>query len=147
LACLLAALTSIGGFAQNAPLVPIGEKFQITSANERSTLDRQTRILTSSADVTLKNISEAPIAGPLHAVIGLHGQDLQAIQAPGALGGLGQSPYQTFYFDLGAQLTSGVLPAGGAATFHAVFMRPSTVSFSYDVMPYAAAAQGDQTPP
>jgi hypothetical protein len=120
-----------------AELEDLGASLRVTTANESSSLNSLTRMITSTADVTLTNISEKPFTVPLHAVINI---SVAGVQMPEALGGVGIAPYEKYYYDLSGQIPGGVMPPGGSVTFRAVFVRYYTVRFTYTVSPYGLTA-------
>ena len=117
--------------------------FSITTANERTTLDRKTRLLTSEVDITLQNNSTETFASPLHAVIDAGGA---AVTMPGASGGPGTQPYDTYYVEL--TLNEGQLAPAQSVTFHATFVRAVSVTLKYQVAVYGISEPGsDNEPP
>lgn len=119
--------------ADTPPLLTTG--VEIASSNERTALNRTTRKLSSTVDVKIKNTSDRLLEAPLHAVISftpLHGGNLAALTMPGALGGVGVAPYQTFYRDLSTSIGNG-LAVGAETTFSFTFERPEGTTVSYAV--------------
>lgn len=98
-----------------------------------TTLDRVTRLLTSTATVILENTSDLEILSPFSATFSL---STAGVQMPGALGGPGLPPYDRFYFYLSAQLGDNRLSPGESVQFVATFVRPATVQFNYQVIPF-----------
>jgi PKD repeat protein/pimeloyl-ACP methyl ester carboxylesterase len=132
---LLVLCHAAGGLvlAQTPPLQTTG--IEVDSSNERTALVRTTGKLASTVDVTVKNTGDRPLLPPFHAVITftpIGGGDLTTLTMPGALGGLGKDPYQTFYRDLTAVIGEGLAPGAGT-TFNFTFERPQTLSVSYTV--------------
>jgi hypothetical protein len=126
------AILNAATMALCAP-VDISSSIAVSAANEHNVLDRITRQITSTVDFTLTNTSSTTITTPFHATLEL---TTQTVQMPGALGGFGQAPYQTFYYDLSGKLTGGALAPGQGVAFTATFKRPSSISFQYHVRPY-----------
>ncbi len=119
----------------------------VTTANERSTLDRVTRKITSTADVTIRNTSSQAVSGPLHAVITINSSQASQVTMPSpALGGHTSPPYNKYYYDLTSKLTNNILAPNGAVTFQVKFVRPSTVTFTYTVKAYGVL-QAANVPP
>ena len=119
--------------ADAPPLLTTG--VEIGSSNERTALSRTTRKLSSTVDVKIKNTSDRLLEAPLHAVISftpLNGGNLAGLTMPGALGGVGVAPYQTFYKDLSASIGNG-LAVGAETTFSFTFERPEGTTVSYAV--------------
>ncbi|MFA7059874.1 MAG: Ig-like domain-containing protein [Pedobacter sp.] len=135
-----------GADCYSAPTpIDVSSQVSVTYANERSTLDRVTRNITSTADITLTNTSSGPLLIPLHAVITIN-NPTGTVSMPEALGGLTSSPYNRFYYDLGNQATGGQFAAGAKATFSVKFVRKSGVSFTYVVTPYGVLPTANQPP-
>lgn len=78
--------------------VNLGQDIEVATANERSTLDRDTRLVTSTADITLTNISDKDLSFPIHAVIDILDTDYGNVDMPDAMGGPGTEPYDRYYF-------------------------------------------------
>ena len=120
-----------------AELEDLGAYLRVTTANESSSLNSLTRMITSTADVTLTNISEKTFTVPLHAVINI---SVAGVQMPEALGGVGIAPYGKYYYDMSGKLPGGLLPPGAKVTFGVKFVRPATVRFTYTANPYGLTA-------
>ncbi|HDM76407.1 MAG TPA: hypothetical protein ENG51_08050 [Deltaproteobacteria bacterium] len=82
-----------------ADRVGVDQYVSVTTSGERSTLDRVTRILTSTAEVTITNISDKVILFPFHAVININGTSYENVAMPEALGGSGTEPYGKYYYE------------------------------------------------
>ncbi len=140
--CILMIFLSTPTAAQDAALVDVSGKVTVTTANERSTMDRRTRMVTSTAEVTITNISPENISMPLHAVIEITDTDYDNVQIVGAVDGSydGKS-----YYELSASqdLTDGILSEGETVTFHIRFVRYYTDLFRYDIILYGVL---DTTP-
>ena len=106
LACILPLCLNLlaGHFrlAVGADEVSLDQYVSISTSNEKSTLDRTTRILTSTADITITNISASTILLPFHAVISINGTDYENVTMPQALGGYGVQPYGKYYYEWAA---------------------------------------------
>lgn len=113
-----------------ASLDDLTELFEITTANERTTLNRVTRQLISTVDITLKNRSQTSVVTPLHAVFNLSSP---AVTMPESLGGPESLPYHRFYRDLTSLVSAGGLAPQGSVAFTAQFVRNSGVTFSYTI--------------
>jgi hypothetical protein len=89
--------------------------------------------------VTIKNSGDRILAGPIHAVVRFtpaeEGGSLAGLSMAGALGGLGQPPYNTFYFDLTGQVGEG-LAVDAETSLPMVFERPTTTRVAYAVEVY-----------
>ena len=107
----------------------------ITEGNQVTTLDRATGILTSTVDVTLHNLGGRTLTGPLQVAVELTSN---AVSVPGALGGPGEAPYNTYYYDLSPLRNGGVLAAGESASFVLRLVRPRQVAFTYHLRPWSA---------
>ncbi|MBN1627717.1 MAG: PKD domain-containing protein, partial [Deltaproteobacteria bacterium] len=122
--------------------IDVSSSITLTTANERSTMDRLTRIVTSTADVTITNSSSENISFPLHAVIDILDTDYSNVTMPDALGGDGIDPYGKHYYDLSGDLISGVLAPGQSITFGVKFIRLFTIRFRYNVLTYGNLEAG-----
>ncbi len=147
--CLLLVVIAAGGTAAGPPDVgaqttDLTDQVTVTTANERSFLNRRTRQVTSVADVTVTNGSGTEIAAPLHAVIVLSSPN---VSMPDALGGIGQAPYDTYYYDLEPLLGDGILSPGESVTFRARFVRSYRVRFTYEVRVYGETGTGPPNQP
>jgi hypothetical protein len=100
---------------------------QVTVSNERSTLDRLTRQLISTADVTITNISATLIAAPLHAVFI---PSATPVSMPDA-SGINDQGY--FFYDLEAKAGIQALPPGATVLFPSKFVRPVHVRFLFTI--------------
>ena len=108
----------------------------VTTANERSVLDRRTRMITSTADVTITNVSDAAISAPFHAVIDITDTAYENVLMPSALGGPDSPPYNKYYYDLSSSLTEGNLSPAESVTFTVTFVRFYTIRFRYEIQTY-----------
>ena len=114
----------------------------ISSANEKTTLDRDRRELTSTVELTIKNTSQTPIYGPLHLVLGTG----ECVVMPGALGGLNVPPHNAYYFDLN-EAAGEVLAPGEEITLSLTFVRPDYLFLNYQVFVFGALQpQGNRAP-
>ena len=100
---------------------------RITTANEKSTLDRATRKLTSTADLTITNISNRVIKIPIQAVFLPTAPEVIMPEASGLT-----SENKPFY-DVGAKTKIVELKTNEAVTFPIKFVYASTVRFTYAV--------------
>ena len=85
--------------AISSDLVDISQYVTITTANEKTTLDRATRILTSTADVIITNTSGNVIKLPVRAIINITGTDYTNVTMPEAQGGPGTQPYGKYFYE------------------------------------------------
>jgi PKD repeat protein/pimeloyl-ACP methyl ester carboxylesterase len=114
----------------------------VTAANEVSNLDRKTGRVVSKIDITMVNQGTSPVEAPLHAVITFTGEgDLSQVEVPGALGGLGQPPYQSHYLDLSGFAADGIA-VDGQLDFQLQFSRPSALKVLYQVKVFGVANRG-----
>ena len=75
----------------------VATSVSVTKANEKSSLDRATGKLTSTAEITLTNTGTRRVEPPLHAVLQLSGAaSYTGLQATGASGRLNAAPYNAF---------------------------------------------------
>ncbi len=96
---LLCLMLVVPGGAVWADEVSLDQYVSVSTADESSSLDRTTRVITSTAEVTITNISNQSIKFPLHAVININGTDYQDVTMPDALGGYGTGPYGKYYYE------------------------------------------------
>jgi len=142
---ILIILISSPCYGQSANPVDCSSYVTVTRANERSTLDRRTLTITSTADVTITNISSRPLSIPLHAVISINNAN-GPVTMPEALGGPGTQPYGKYYYDLSSKLINNQLPPGAQVAFGVKFVRSSTVQFTYGVSTYGVLTLVNQPP-
>lgn len=100
---------------------------RITTANERSTLDRATRKVTSTADLTITNISDKVIKVPIQAVFLLTVPEVTMPEANG------KTTDNKPFYDVGAKTEIVELKPNEAVTFLIKFVYASTVRFTYTV--------------
>lgn len=129
--------------AQGTEPANISFLVNVTTANELSTLDSRTRLITSTADITITNISQQTVLAPLHAVFII---STTGVLMPDALGGPSTTPYDKYYYDLGSKLSAGKLAPQEKVTFTAKFVRSSTIRFTYSVLTYGIVQTGNQPP-
>ena len=143
-ACLAVLLISSLCYGQG--LTNVSDRVTVTTANERSTLDRRTQMMTSTADVTIRNSSSQAISAPFHAVIDIVDNN-GPVSMPDASGGPTASPYNEYYYVLAAgALADGLLAPGESAVFQVRFVRSSTVRFRYNVISYGTITAANQPP-
>ena len=130
---LLLSVVGIVATTQAQDRVLVNDQITITTANERTTLDRRTRLLHSQVDITLENISANNLEGPLHVAFPL--SDTR-VSLDGGLGGPNEPPYQAYYLDVSDLLTDGILAPAVSISFQATFTSP--VRFTYRMDVYAA---------
>lgn len=128
---LMAALLLRTATCWAADPLDVTSQLTLTTANEQTTLDRATRQLTSTADLTIANASQQAVMGPLHAVIDITSANSSQVQMPTAQGGIGAQPYNTYYFI--PSLTQNTLGAGQSVKISLKFVRPSGVTLAYRV--------------
>lgn len=108
----------------------LGSRVRLTTSNERSEFDRTTRLITSTADVTLTNVGDRPIRGPLRVRVSLAGDgDLGRVTVVETTPGTDQDPGP--FRDLTALLPATGLAPGGVLAFRLRIVRPNTVQVSY----------------
>jgi hypothetical protein len=132
--------------AQSSP-VDCSSSITVTTANERSTLDRTTREITSTANVTLKNTSTPAktLLVPFRAVININNAN-GAVKMPDALVSAEPGLVGKYYYDLSGKLTNGRLLPGASISFSVKFVRASTVRFTYTISTYALLPADNQAP-
>ncbi|HEX5176927.1 MAG TPA: PKD domain-containing protein, partial [Chthoniobacteraceae bacterium] len=116
----------------------VSQRIEMITGKTRSSLDRPSGLVTSTVDVTLKNIGDRPLDGPLHAAVQFTAESgaLDGIQVPGALGGIGQPPHGTFFYDLSAQ-TGNALAPQASTTFTLRFTPARGARVSYRIVTFA----------
>ena len=127
----------------SAEPVEVSQYVTFTTTNERSTMDRRTRLITSTADVTITNSSQQSISAPLHAVIEIFDTAYSNVNMPDALGGDGIDPYGKYYYDLSTILQNDVLLPQQSITFPVTFVRFYTIRFRYNLIVYGTV-DGDR---
>lgn len=103
----------------------VSTKVQVTSANDRTTLDRVTRQVTSTADLTLTNISTDTITVPISLVLLPTTADVRTPEASGV------TEDDKPYYDVGAKAKIVDLKPRAAVTLGVKFVYASTVRFTY----------------
>lgn len=132
----LLALTFVDTSAYGqAQLTDITSHFRITPSNERTTLDRQTRLMTSTVDIAIENVGRESVVVPLHAAFVIAGS---GVTMPGMQGGPGTQPYNAYYLDLTGKLGGAPMPSGGKLNVPASFVRASGVMLTYEVRIFGA---------
>ena len=107
----------------------VSHLLETSTANERSRLDRRSRTVTSTADVTITNVSEINIAVPIHAVFGISAGGVNMPEASGV------NEVGDFFYDL-EKTGPQKLGPNESVTFDIKFVRPSSVRFTYDITVY-----------
>ena len=98
---------------------------RITTANERSTLNRQTRQTTSTADLTITNVSTTTIKVPIHAVFVPTADGVTMPEASG------KTTDNKPFYDVGTKAKIVELKPNQAVTLGVKFVYASTVRFTY----------------
>ncbi len=106
--------------------IDVTSLFEITSAGEQSTLDRLTRLVTSRADITFRNVSTSAVALPLEARFAPSSTGVTMTSATGEREDLP-------FVDLAVGVADGVLEPGESVTIEVVFEYPLGSAFTYDV--------------
>jgi large repetitive protein len=105
---------------------------EITMNNERSTLNRRTREITSTAEVNMKNISGLSIAVPIHALFTCSAPNVNMPEASGI------NSDGDFYYDLGEKLGVQELQQNESITFSIKFLHSASVRFNFDIKVFGA---------
>lgn len=121
--------------------VDVRDKVTVTTSNARSVLDRRTRQMTGTVDVTLTNGSQTTIASPLRVVVQIGGTSVSNVQMPGTEPDT--TLYGTYYYLIAAG--TGFEP-GQTHTFTAKFIYPSTFRITYNFIPYATLPDQNLAP-
>ena len=109
----------------------IGDLFRVTSSNEKTVLNRQTRKMTSSLTLTLNNISAFDVKTPVRVMFGLPNS---AISIPGAA--IDQSSGQLYL-----ELPSNLIQPGGTEVLNVQFVYPAGTQFRYDTRVFGKVAR------
>ena len=109
--------------------------------SERSVTDLKTKLVTTTANITIKNSSTSVIGIPLHAVFDVSSASVQVLDAiaPGT-----GNPYSKYFVDLSSKVATGNLQPAGSVTFSVRLVCPSTIRYTYNVITYGAV--GKATP-
>jgi hypothetical protein len=146
LSLLLLICLPASGYSQSTSMSDVRSYCRVTTSGDRSTLDRRTMITTSTATVTITNISSRTILTPFHAVIDIL-SNTGPVTMPAAAGGTGTQPYGKYYYDLASgSLADGRFAPGESIAFLVTFARKSTVTFRYNVIPYGILEPVNQPP-
>jgi hypothetical protein len=113
---------------------PLTNQFVVVAENERTVLDRETGLLTSTVDVRAVNLGGREIEGPLHLVV--ETTPASGVEVVGAAGGSGQPPHGWPYFDVSPQLGALPLSPGGEIGVQLVFRRDRSLPLTYRIVPY-----------
>ncbi len=97
----------------------------VSTANERSTLNRATRMITRSMDVTIRNTGEAAFSEDVYVIVDPHEAN---VTMPGAGGTMPEDG--AFYFNVSDLAGIEDLGTGESATIPVVFVYPSTLRFT-----------------
>lgn len=124
----------LAGFAHGQTLQRVDDHLLIVTANERTTLDRDTRELVSTVEVELFNLGGRILEGPFHLVARTTGDH---VRVEGALGGTNDPLYQASYLDLSAQLTGNRLAANQTLAATLTFRYPRDTVMTYGLEPRA----------
>ena len=103
--------------------VDLSTRMRITTATPKSSLDRQRGRVTSTVEVTITNTGNRKSEKLLHAAILFSAESgtLEGLQVTGASRGIGQAPYQTFFFDLSGRIPGSTLPPQASVAFPLTF--------------------------
>ena len=111
----------------SAAFMDITDLIDISTANERSTMDRRTRQITSTAEVRIVNTSDQTLGVPVNAVVILNNSQVDMPTATG----INEDGY--FYFDLTNEITAATLAPGDSITFVIQFTYTLGVRFTYEI--------------
>ncbi len=114
---------------------------KIVKANEVTTHDLNSGLRTTSADITITNISRKTLYPALHGVVVIYNATGE-VTMPDALGGKGIPPYGNYYYDLSRKLPEGALAPHAKVTFRVTFVRLKKVSFSYRILLHRTLSDG-----
>ena len=119
----------------------VTELVEISSSNEKSTMDRATRQLIFTATVTVSNTSNSVLTAPLQAVFTIAGS---GVTMPDAQGSMGSDPYGTYYYDISSLIPDQGLATSESVSFDIKFFSRSR--FTYEVAIYGVLPAENRPP-
>lgn len=129
----MAALAVTAAPAQTGPLTSLREHLLVDVSGRRTTLDRMSGELISTAEVRLYNLGGKTLLSPLHAAVHL---STGVVSVAGAAGGPGDPLYGTYYVDLSSQLTAGEFIPGRWVSFPLEIRYPRDRAVRLDIEPF-----------
>jgi PKD repeat protein len=129
---LCLAVLSAAAPLRAQPVVALGSRVRVATSNESSALDRATRVITQTADITLTNTGDRPVKPPLRVRIALAGTgDLSRVTLGDVIAGNADDarPYR----DLSALLPPAGLAPGASVQFTLCIVRPFDLPVSYQL--------------
>ena len=112
--------------------------------SERSLTDLRTRLVTTTATLTIVNSSTQSIALPIHGVFDISSTEVTVLDAiaPGA-----GNPYDKYYVDLSTKVSGGSLKPGVSISTTVKLVCKSTVRYSYKFLTFGSILSLETTPP
>jgi len=104
----------------------VSERVEVSVLQAQSTLDRQSRAITSSAEILITNISTVTFRAPLQAQVMLSDPGVEVLEAE--VDATGQA-----LVDLSALLPGGMLRPGESLTLPLTFVRPFPGRLTYEI--------------
>ena len=130
--CGFMAVAGLPAASASAGTQDLSSMVSVTKT-ERSVTDLKTKLVTTTALITIKNISTSMIGTPLQAVFDVSsaGVQVQGAVAPGS-----GNPYGKYYVDISNNVVVGKLQTAGSVTFSVKLVCPSTIRYTYKVITY-----------
>ena len=141
LICGLMAVAGLPVASASAGTQDLSSMVSVTKS-ERSVTDLKTKLVTTTATITIKNISTSMIGTPLQAVFDVSSAGVQALDAI-ALGP--GNPYGRYYVDLASNVASGTLQPSNSVTFSVRLVSPSTLRYTYKIITYGTVIKATPT--
>ncbi|MFA7061840.1 MAG: MBG domain-containing protein, partial [Pedobacter sp.] len=129
-------MTSANAMAQDVSSLVTVKK------SERSVTDLKTKLVTTTASITIKNISGSVIGSPLNAVFDISSASVQVLDAvaPGV-----SNAYGKYYVDLSTKVNSDNLQPASSVTFSVRLVCPSSIRYTYNVVTYGTLTKATPT--
>ena len=137
LVCGFVVISGLLAASANAGAQDVSSLVTVTKS-ERSVTDLKTKLVTTTANITIKNSSTSVIGIPLQAVFDISSASVQVLDA--IVPGTG-NPYGKYYIDLSSKVSSGNLQPAGSVTFSVRLVCPSTIRYTYNVITYGAVGR------
>jgi hypothetical protein len=129
-------MTSANAMAQDV------SSFVTVTKSERSVTDLKTKLVTTTASITIKNKSSSVIGIPLNAVFDISSASVQVLDAvaPGV-----SNAYGKYYVDLSTKVNSDNLQPASSVTFSVRLVCPSSIRYTYNVVTYGTLTKATPT--
>ena len=139
--CGFMAVAGLPAASASAGTLDLSSLVSVTKS-ERSVTDLKTKLVTTTAVITIKNISTSVIGTPLQAVFDVSSAGVQVLDAlaPGS----GNS-YGKYYADLSSKVASGTLQPSNSVTFSVRLISPGSVRYTYKIITYGTVIKAIPT--